>query len=105
MATKKKNDESILNEYLRLQSEIEKIEKRIDEIKPVILKSILSTKEKEIISEGHKFMAIERMKWTYSKEVTELEAKMKAQKTLEETNGTAKLSLQSQYFKVTKVQE
>lgn len=82
-------NKEILQEYLTLQKEKERIEERQTEIKDDILVEMLDSQLDKIESDFGSFTVTRRKTWKYSSKVDELKNLVDDRKEQEEKDGTA----------------
>lgn len=97
-------NKEILKEYAELKIQSNKIDERVIELKPLVLKDILDAGLDKVPTNLGNFNIKKRKVWKYSDDVTNAEEKLKALKATEEAEGTATFDEVEQLeFRETKV--
>lgn len=83
------DDQSILDRYLELRAEKERIEEELEGIKPEILSAVIDEPEMRGTHNGFEFTVQFRQYWDYSDHVEKLTKELKATKKYEEAHNIA----------------
>lgn len=80
---------SVYDEYAQLEAEIKALEAKKEQLRPVILKSMMDQGLEKIETAVGKFSLGKRKVWSYPETVKDLEDEYKSAKALAESTGEA----------------
>jgi len=80
---------SVFDEYASLEAEIKALEAKKEQLRPVIVKSMIEQGLEKIETAVGKFSLGKRKVWSYPEAVKELEDEFKSAKALAESTGEA----------------
>jgi len=87
---------SVYEEYASLEAEIKALEAKKEQLRPMIIKSMIDQGVEKIETAVGKFSMGKRKVWTYPESVKELEEEFKSAKALAESTGEATCELVDQ---------